>query len=87
MIRALGDSKTPLYFLMIACVINVILDMVLIAGCGMDTDGAGLATVLAQLISGLLCIVYIKFKQPLLHVSAKHLMPHSVQWQRNIAKL
>ncbi len=72
MIRALGDSKTPLYFLMIACVINVILDMVLIAGCGMDTDGAGLATVLAQLISGLLCIVYIKFKQPLLHVSAKH---------------
>ena len=72
MIRALGDSRTPLYFLIIACVINVFLDIVLIAGCGMDTDGAGLATVLAQLLSGILCIVYIKFKQPLLHVSARH---------------
>ena len=72
MIRALGDSKTPLYFLIIACIINVILDIVLIVGCGMDTDGAGLATVLAQLLSGLLCVVYIKFKQPLLHVSARH---------------
>ena len=72
MIRALGDSKTPLYFLILACVINIILDIVLIAGFGMDTDGAGLATVLAQLLSGLMCIVYIKCKQPLLHVSGKH---------------
>ena len=72
MIRALGDSKTPLYFLIIACVINIILDIVLIAGCGMDTDGAGLATVLAQLLSGVLCIIYIKYKQPLLHVSARY---------------
>lgn len=69
MIRSLGDSRTPLYFLVIACVVNIVLDVVLIAFCGMDTDGAGLATVLAQLVSGLLCIVYIKFKQPLLHIS------------------
>lgn len=68
-IRALGDSKTPLYFLIIACVLNIILDFVFIEFCGMDTDGAGLATVLAQLISALCCIVYICKKQPLLHVS------------------
>lgn len=72
-IRALGDSKTPLYFLIIACVINIILDFVFISLCGMDTDGAGLATVTAQLISGILCIFYIKKKQPLLHVSRKDL--------------
>ena len=71
-IRSLGDSKTPLYFLIIACVINIILDFVFIVLCGMDTDGAGLATVLAQLISGLLCIGYIVKKQPRLHVSRRH---------------
>ena len=69
MIRSLGDSRTPLYFLVIACVINIALDVVFIAFCGMDTDGAGLATVTAQLLSGLMCIVYIKWKQPLLHIS------------------
>ncbi len=72
MIRALGDSKTPLYFLVVACIINIILDFVLIALCGMDTDGAGLATVLAQLLSGLMCIVYIIRKQPRLHIAWRH---------------
>lgn len=72
MIRALGDSRTPLYFLIIACIINIILDFVFIVLFGMDTDGAGLATVVAQLISGLLCIVYIKKKQPRLHIARRH---------------
>ena len=73
MIRALGDSKTPLYFLVFACLMNIALDFLFILGFGMDTDGAGLATVLAQLFSGLLCIAYIKKKQPLLHFSFRHL--------------
>ena len=81
MVRALGDSKTPLYFLIIACVINIILDYVFIAICGMDTDGAGLATVLAQLLSGLLCIIYIKKKHPLLHISRRHLV-----WDKKMEK-
>ncbi len=72
MIRSLGDSKTPLYFLVIACVINIILDFVFIAVLGMDTEGAGLATIIAQLISGILCIVYIVKKQPLLHIAKRH---------------
>jgi putative MATE family efflux protein len=71
-VRALGDSRTPLYFLIIACVVNIALDFVFISVCGMDTDGAGLATVLAQLVSGLLCIAYIAKKHPLLHISSKH---------------
>lgn len=72
MIRALGDSRTPLYFLIIACVINIILDFLFIAVCGMDTDGAGLATVVAQLISALCCVVYIVKKRPELHVERRH---------------
>ncbi len=78
-IRSLGDSRTPLYFLVIACVINIILDIILIGFCGMDTDGAGLATVLAQLLSGLLCIIYIKWKQPILHISRSDL-----RWDREM---
>ena len=73
MIRSLGDSRTPLYFLVIACLINILLDFVFILLCGMDTDGAGLATILAQLISGILCIFYIKWKHPMLHIGLRHL--------------
>ena len=72
MIRALGDSRTPLYFLIIACLINILLDFVFIVVCGMDTDGAGLATVIAQLLSGVFCIFYIAKKQPRLHISRRH---------------
>jgi len=72
MIRALGDSRTPLYFLIIACLINILLDFVFIVVCGMDTDGAGLATVIAQLLSGVLCIFYIAKKQPRLHIAKRH---------------
>ncbi len=78
MIRALGDSRTPLYFLIVACVVNIILDFVLIKGVGMGTAGAGLATVIAQLLSGLLCIVYLIKKQPLLHVARRHFAPDRV---------
>ena len=73
MIRALGDSKTPLVFLAIACVINIILDYTFIVFCGMDTNGVGLATVTAQLISAILCVVYIVKKQPALHINNLHL--------------
>lgn len=75
MIRALGDSRTPLYFLIIACVVNIALDFVFIKYCHMGTAGAGLATVLAQLVSGLLCILYIIKKHPMLHMKKHHFRP------------
>lgn len=67
MIRALGDSKTPLYFLIVSCIVNIILDIALIVLFDMGPDGAGLATAIAQLVSGICCIVYIVKKQPMLH--------------------
>jgi putative MATE family efflux protein len=67
--RALGDSRTPLVFLVIACVINIILDLVFILIFHTGVEGAALATVIAQLISGLLCIPVIARKLPVLRLS------------------
>ena len=67
-LRALGDSRTPLIFLVIACVLNIILDFVLIKYTGLGVRGAAVATVVAQVFSGLLCIVYIVKKFPMLHL-------------------
>ncbi len=58
LIRALGDSKTPLYFLIFASVLNVGLDLLFILVFQMGVAGAGWATVLSQAISGILCVVY-----------------------------
>ena len=57
-LRSLGDSKTPLVFLIIASIINIILDFVFILTFKMGVAGAGWATVIAQFISGILCFVY-----------------------------
>ena len=67
-IRALGDSRTPLYFLIIASVLNVVLDLAFILGAHMGVAGAAWATVIAQLVSGVLCVVYIVKKFPALHL-------------------
>jgi len=61
-LRALGDSRSPLIFLGIASVINIILDYVFIEFCNMGVSGAGLATLIAQGISTILCFVYMKRK-------------------------
>ena len=65
-VRALGDSKTPLYFLIFACCINIILDLVFILYFHLGVAGAGIATVLSQLLSGILCISFIIKKVPIL---------------------
>lgn len=70
-LRALGDSKTPLYFLIISSVINVVLDLVFILYCAMGVDGAAYATIIAQAISALLCFLYIKKKYPILKLQKK----------------
>ncbi len=66
MIRALGDSKTPLYFLIFTCMVNIVLDLVFILVFHTGVAGAGIATVLSQLLSGILCILFIQKKMDLL---------------------
>ena len=69
MFRGMGDSKRPMYFVGIACVINVVLDFLLIGYFHMGAAGAAWATVIFQGVSGLLCLVYIAKAVPELHLS------------------
>ena len=57
-LSALGDSKTPLIFLIVASVLNVILDLIFVLSFGWGVVGAGVATAFSQLISALACIIY-----------------------------
>ncbi len=62
LLRALGDSKTPLYFLILASILNIVLDLVFIINFEMGVMGAGLATAISQGLSGLLCFILILYK-------------------------
>ena len=64
--RSLGDSKTPTYFLIMAALINIVLDIITILVLGMGVNGPALATVLSQLIAGMCCLIYMKKKFPIL---------------------
>lgn len=63
-LRALGDSKTPLYALMVASFLNIILDYIFILNFGLGVAGPALATVFSQFLSVLYLIFYIKKKVP-----------------------
>lgn len=69
MLRAIGDAVTPLIFLIIAAVLNIILDYVLILAFDMGVTGAAAATVISQLLSVILCLIRIYRGFPILHVS------------------
>ena len=62
--RGLGDSRSPLIFVLVACIVNIVCDMVLVAGLHMDAAGAALATVLAQAVS-VVCAIVILVKKKL----------------------
>lgn len=65
-IRALGDSKTPLYFLIFASILNIFLDLLFILKFNMGVSGAAWATVISQAISTILCIFFMFKKFPIL---------------------
>ncbi len=75
LLRALGDSRSPLFFLIISSALNIGMDFLFILKFNMNVMGAGLATVLAQLISGLLCLVYIIHKSEILHLTRADMAP------------
>ena len=71
-LRAVGDSKTPVYFLVFSSALNIALDIIFIASFGLGVFGAALATVISQGVSGILSLVWIIVKYPMLRVSARH---------------
>lgn len=73
--RGLGDSKTPMYFIMIACVVNVVLDYILIGGFGMGATGAALATTISQTVSVLVALVAIRRHKSTMQVEKVDMKP------------
>lgn len=71
-IRAMGDSKSTLYFNAAACLVNIVLDYTFIKGFGMGVEGAALATVISQLLVLILCVIYMLKKYPVLRLETKH---------------
>lgn len=84
-LRALGDSRSPLYFLIISAAINVVLDIVFIVYGGMGVDGCAYATVIAQAISALLCFIYIVKRYPILHLKREDFRISFCSWGRLLA--
>ena len=70
-LRALGDSKVPLYFLIISAVLNVVGDMFFVVVLKWGVPGSALATVLSEALCCLCCVMYIKKKVPLLCLGKK----------------
>ncbi|SOY29903.1 Multidrug export protein MepA [Acetatifactor muris] len=70
-IRALGDSRTPVIFLVCSSVLNVGLDLLFIVGFQSGVAGAAWATVISQAVSGVLCLLYIIRKFEILHITGE----------------
>lgn len=79
-LRGLGDSKTPLYFVIVATVINMILDPLLIGGYWifpkLGVAGAAYATIFAQAVAAILCYLYLKYQKHLIEVKFKTIRIH-----------
>lgn len=71
-LRALGNSKVPLYSLVAAATLNVFLDLFLIIVIPMGVTGAAIATVVSQGVAGIICVIYIIKKVPVLTLERKH---------------
>lgn len=78
MLRALGDSRTPLLFLIISCILNVCLDLLCVAVFGMGVFGAALATLVSQFIAGISCLIFAFRTNELFRLTRTHLIPDPV---------
>lgn len=84
--RGMGDSERPLYFVAIACGANIALDLILVGGLHMGAAGAGIATVISQALSMFLCILFLIKRNFVFDFKPRSFMPDKEQL-RNILKL
>jgi putative MATE family efflux protein len=81
-LRALGDSKVPLYFLIISALLNVILDLVFVVVIKWGVAGSAIATMLSEALCCMFCVIYIKKKVPLLCLGKKwRVLDTSILWK------
>ncbi len=74
-LRALGDSKTPLYFLMLSSIVNVVLDLTFVLALDLSVFGVALATIIAQAISASASLLYAYHRVPYFRLSREELKP------------
>lgn len=74
-LRAIGNSVIPLVALIIASAMNIVLDLFFVLALGMGVPGVAIATILAQLVSGIFCLVYVNYKMPQYRLSWKEMRP------------
>ena len=72
-LRAIGDSRAPLYVLILTTIVNIILDILLVGILRLGVTGAALATILSQAVSGLSLLLYIRLRVPLLCLTLEDL--------------
>lgn len=75
-LRGLGDSLSALVYLLVATVLNIVLDVWFVAGFGMGVPGVALATVIAQMISAVLCMLKLKRMKHLFDLELRYIKPH-----------
>lgn len=84
--RGMGDSKSPMYFVAVACIINIVLDYVFIGLLGFSASGAALGTTLSQTISVIVALLYIKKQKTGINLSFKNLKPQK-EIMKNLLKV
>lgn len=81
LLRALGDGRTPLYAMVAASVLNILLDILFVAGLDLGVGGAAVATLIAQAVAALYCL-HVILRMEMLHIRPKHLRPcRKLVWQ------
>ncbi|MFC6464674.1 MATE family efflux transporter [Marinilactibacillus sp. GCM10026970] len=84
LLRALGDSKTPLYFLILTSMLNIGLDYLFILTFDMGIRGASVATVISQVVSSILCLIFIWKKVPLLRIHKEDWTFHWAEYKEHL---
>lgn len=74
LLRSIGDSKTPLYFLILSAIINIVLDLTFVLVFNMGVLGVALATIVAQAVSSILCLIYAFGKIPFIRLTREDMV-------------
>lgn len=78
-LRSLGDSKSPVYFLIIAALLNIVLDIISVVVLKMGVEGPAIATLISQLVSAVMCYVYMVKKFDILKISGDEWRPSKMR--------
>lgn len=84
-LRSLGDSRTPVYFLIFSSLLNIALDYLFVKYLGVGIKGAAMATIISQIFSTILCFVVIKSGYKIVHISREHFLRDRMMLSRLIS--